>query len=175
MIYGCTSNERTEDYTYFFETTKKAIQLHLNRNFAPEILVADGAESIRNGFYNVFSESAKHDIMCFAHVARNIRKRPFASKTNKPLIMDDIRKIQLAPSVAIFELMTRLFLEKWEHLESNFVVYFKKEWLGKFNENQCTECIFSPHIQSENVQHKPYDKNLYFQVHTRIGLRAFLT
>lgn len=129
LVYSCSSHERTEDYEYVFKTIKDSIAKHLNKIFKPEQLVADGADAIRNGFYKVF-DSAKTDIMCFAHVLRNVRKRPFTNKTNKSLIIDDIRKIQLASNKNIFDLMTNLFLEKWGHLEENFVKYFKKEWLG---------------------------------------------
>lgn len=97
--------------------------------------MSDAADAIRNGFYNVHEDCAEADVMCFAHVLRNVRKRPFTSKANKGLIIDDIRKIQLSSSKSTFELMTRLFLKKWEPLESNFVEYFKKEWLGKLNIN----------------------------------------
>lgn len=71
--------------------------------------------------------------MCFTHVLQNVRKRPFTSKVNKALIIDDIRKIQLASSKNMFEQMTRLFVEKWEPIERNFIEYFKKQWLGKLN------------------------------------------
>lgn len=30
----------------------------------------------------------------------------------------------------IFDMMTKLFIEKWQQVEPNFVDYFKKEWLG---------------------------------------------
>lgn len=68
--------------------------------------------------------------MCYAHVIRNRRKRPFSSKNNKPLILDDIRKMQLAPSRKVFDDMTQMFKNKWYELENNFVDYFEKEWLG---------------------------------------------
>lgn len=100
-----------------------------SKMFQPETLIADGADAIRNGFYNTF-DSAKLDVMCFAHVIRNIRKRPFASKNNKPLILDDIRKMQSSSSRQMFEMMTQLFCDKWQCNEPNFVEYLKKQWLG---------------------------------------------
>lgn len=139
MVFGCSSNERTEDYTYFFETVKSSIALNLNKTFTPKILVADGADAIRNGFYNVHSDSAEADVMCFAHVLRNVRKRPFASKVNKALIIDDIKKIQAASSKSTFEQMTGLFIRKWEPLEKNFTDYFQKQWLGELDFNALKE------------------------------------
>lgn len=84
---------------------------------------------IATGFFNSF-ESAEMDIMCFAHVIRNVRKRVFSTKSNKTLILDDIRKIQLASNINTFLMMTNLFCEKWKDIESDFVQYFKREWLG---------------------------------------------
>lgn len=129
LIYACSSHERTEDYDFVFRSVKDGIRVHLKKHFNPKTLIADGADAIRNGFYDVFP-NAKLDIMCFAHVLRNIRKRPFASKNNKSLIIDDIRKMQLAPNRKVFDYMAMLFCDKWSPLEFNFVQYFKQQWLG---------------------------------------------
>lgn len=131
MVYGCSSHERTEDYTFVFDAVKQAIALNLNKEFKPKILVSDAADAIRNGFYAVHQDSAEADVI------RNMRKRPFTSKKNKALIIDDIRKMQLASSKTTFELMTNLFVKKWQSIESNFVNYFQKEWLGM----QCIETV----------------------------------
>lgn len=130
LVYACCSHERTSDYTFIFESVKRAIKNHFNEEFNPEILIADGADSIRNAYYGSF-DSAKLDVMCFAHVLRNCNKRPFTSGNNKQLILDDIRKMQLAPNRSTFTMMSNLFLEKWKTVESNFVDYFKKQWLNK--------------------------------------------
>lgn len=130
LVYACCSHERTSDYTFIFECVKKAIRKHFDVEFKPEILIADGADSIRNSYYRCF-ETAKIDVMCFAHVLRNCHKRPFTSKNNKRLILDDIRNIQLAPNPSTFNMMCELFIEKWQILEPNFIQYFKKEWFTK--------------------------------------------
>lgn len=86
-------------------------------------MVSDAADAIRNGFYSVHEDSAEADVMCFTHVLRNVQKRPFMSKVNKALIIDEIRKIQLAPNKSTFKLMTDLFIKKWEPIEKNFTDY----------------------------------------------------
>lgn len=68
--------------------------------------------------------------MCFAHVIRNIRKRSFTTKMNKQLILDDIKKAQLTPNKQTFLMMTQLLCEKWYTAESEFIEYFKSQWLG---------------------------------------------
>lgn len=130
MIYACSSNETTDDYKFMFESAKNGIHRCFNRVFSPELLIADGAEAIRNAFFDVCKESAKKFIMCAAHMLRNVRKRPFKSTQIRNLIVEDIRKIQLAATKQIFEMMSSLFLEKWKYEEPAFVKYFKSEWLG---------------------------------------------
>lgn len=71
--------------------------------------------------------------MCFVHVLRNVEKRPFASKNNKSLIIDDIKKMQLAPNQATFQMMATLFKQKWKECEPNYVDYFENEWLGRLH------------------------------------------
>lgn len=129
MIYACSSHERTEDYAFVFRSVKDGIRLHFEKIFNPTTLISDGADAIRSGFYAVFP-NAKLDIMCFAHVLRNLRKRPFTCKNNKSLTIDDIKKMQLAPNRRVFEYMAELFCNKWDPLEADFVTYFKKQWLG---------------------------------------------
>lgn len=129
LIYACASHERTLDYEFIFSCVKNAIKTHINKDFEPETLIADGADAIHNAFCNIF-ESALLIVMCYAHVIRNCRKRPFTCKNNKHLILEDIRSMQLAPNRPTFDMMTKLFCKKWEHVESDFVAYFKKEWLG---------------------------------------------
>lgn len=129
LAYACVTNETTSDYEFVFESFRNAVEQYYEVKFEPKILIADGADAIRNAFYNTFP-SAELDVMCFAHVIRNIRKRPFANKLNKQLILDDIRKAQLAPNRNAFVMMTQLICKKWSESEPEVVEYFKKEWLG---------------------------------------------
>lgn len=129
LVYACCSHERTYDYKFIFESIKPIIKTHFDKEFKPKKIIADGADPIRNAFYLAY-DTAELDIMCYAHVIRNCRKRPFSSKNNKQLILDDIQKMQLAPNRSTFNMMKILICEKWIHVESDFVSYFKKEWLG---------------------------------------------
>lgn len=92
-------------------------------------MIADGADQIQNAFYNKF-ESAKLDIMCYAHVIRNCRKRPFSSNVNKESILSDIALMQLSPNRTTFDMLKDLFIDKWTPVEPDFAAYFEKEWLG---------------------------------------------
>lgn len=109
FLYACTSGETTDDYAFVFETVKIGIEVYFEQSFEPETLIADGAIQIRNAFYSIF-ESGKMDIMCFAHVIRNLRKRTFAMKNNKQLILDDVRKLQSSANRAT-ELISKQLTE----------------------------------------------------------------
>lgn len=132
LVYACSTNETTNDYTFIFESIQTAIEVLYESSFEPTTIIADEAHSIRNAFFNVFT-SADLGIMCFPHVIRNIRKRQFKVKNNKQLILDDIRKIQKSPNRAMFEMMCDLFCQKWQEFESDFIDYFRKQWLGDLN------------------------------------------
>lgn len=129
LVYACTSNETTEDYKFVFDSVKSAIEAYYGENFQPTTIIADGAHSIRNAFFSVF-ESAKIGIMCFPHVLRNVMKQKFTVKTNKWLIIADIKKIQQSSNREMFEMMSDLFCKKWKNFEPEFISYFKKQWLN---------------------------------------------
>lgn len=128
LLYGCSSKETSEDYAFFFGAVKEGVKTHGEKEFNAQILIADGDNAIRNGFYSAFP-NAKLVVMCYAHVIRNCRKRPFVSKNNKTLILDDIGLLQLAANREEFDAMSTLFLKKWKELEPDFISYFKNEWL----------------------------------------------
>lgn len=129
VAFACTTNETVDDYAFVFDAVKKKIKECFSTNFEPSILISDAADAIRNGFYRIFP-NATVDIMCFAHVLRNVDKRKFNSKNNKKIIMDDIRKLQQAPDKSTFSFMSKLFCEEWTPVEAEFVEYFKTQWLG---------------------------------------------
>lgn len=124
IAYACTTNETTNDYAFVFDSVKATAQKYFSFDFKPSTMIAEGSEAIRNAFYKSF-ESAKLDVMCFAHVLRNIRKRKFVSQNSRSLIIDDIRKIQLAADKQTFEMITNKFCLKWSPFEADFITYFR--------------------------------------------------
>lgn len=156
LLYACVSHETTEDYGFVFESLINAIETFFKEPFEPTTLIADGAMAIRNAFYNVF-ESAELDIMCFAHVIRNIRKRSFAMRNKKQLILDDIRKTQSAPSRVIFQLMTDLFCQKWQQLEPNFIDY---------SMNDINDAIFNVAVIFAILEFKFLNLNIQLNIFT---------
>lgn len=174
MIYACASHETTDDYIFVLASINRYIGLHFPESkFAPKIMIADGAHAIKNAFFTVFKHCAEVLIMCFAHVIRNVRKRPFTSKNNKHLIIEDIKKMQLASNKGIFEMMTKLFREKWLDTESNFVEYFEKEWLGSHSNWFEGAAQYTPSTNNALESHNATIKrNITFR--RRLPLEEFL-
>lgn len=99
LFFLCVKTETTKDYEFAFKALKKAVETYFDTPFNPEYVIADGAPAIKNAFFNVFPDSAKAHIMCFAHVMRNVRKFKFDdAKANTNKILEDIRHLQLSHS-----------------------------------------------------------------------------
>lgn len=129
LAFACCTNETTEDFAFMFHSMIDAVKLLFDETLAPEILIADGAYSIRNAFTEVFL-SAVLVIMCFAHVVRNVRKRPLKNNKHRASIMKNISIMNLASTVDKFEGLSKLFIKKWSKSEPDFTTYFANQWLG---------------------------------------------
>lgn len=129
IAFACTTNETVDDYAFVFDAVKNKIKQYFSTRFEPTTLISDAANAIRNAFYRIFP-NATIDIMCFAHVLRNVDKQKFKSKNNKKLIKEDIILLQQAPEKKIFFFMAKIFCAKWKPIEADFIKYFEKHWLG---------------------------------------------
>lgn len=65
-----STNERTEDFEFMFDSLKTTIADLFNGVFDPTVLICDAAKSIHNGFENVFPSLIGMIIMCWAHMRR---------------------------------------------------------------------------------------------------------
>lgn len=128
LLYGCTTNETTDDYRFIFKSIKEGVEKYFGTQLDAKILIADGDRAIGNAFMDIFPNFEKV-IMCYAHVVRNINKRPFTSTNNKRLILDDIYYMHLASNRETFDKMSELFLKKWQDIETDFITYFQQQWL----------------------------------------------
>lgn len=136
--------KNTEDFGFFFRTMIESIAEIFECDFNPEILIADGAHSIRNAFMSVFTNALLVK-MCYAHVLRNVNKRPLKNaKKNRKLILEDIGLMHLAPNSEIFSVLSKLFLKKWKKIEPDFIEYFNKQWLGSHKNWYESAAIYSP-------------------------------
>lgn len=128
-----STNERTADFKFLFSTIKNAIAEIFGEQFKPNILICDAADSIKNGFKQVFGDTLKI-VMCWAHVRRNVSKnlsKFISDKKKQAIFMSELDKLQLSRSPQIFETASKLFIDKWETVSKDLVKYFKDEWLVK--------------------------------------------
>ncbi len=56
---GVTSCEDEDDFHFLFKTIKDTYEKVCNQDYAPNILVADNAEAITNGFTRVYGKPKK--------------------------------------------------------------------------------------------------------------------
>lgn len=131
IAIACCSNEKQADFSFLFQTVRETANDLLGFVLEPEIMIADAADAIRNAFFESFPESAKTDIMCYAHVVRNVKKRSLNEKTNRTQIISDMHILHLSKNEELFRELSELFLAKWEVNEAEFVAYFQQYWLGR--------------------------------------------
>ena len=129
--YGLTLclSEAFTDFAFCFEAIKKAVhELALQREFSPNVLVADGAVAITNGFTQAFgAEALEKRVMCWAHMIIKVDDRlsRIENENDRREIRSDIGVLQLARNESIFAKASTLFLAKWKASSADV-----KEFLG---------------------------------------------
>jgi hypothetical protein len=124
----------------FKKAAKTSLAKLFDYEYQPNVLVADGAEAITNGFMKAFDYLSLEEfirVMCWSHVDRAYK--PKMSKIEKEFqkqIEHDINKLQISASVKIIEKGVDLFYEKWSNINAEidtFLAYFRKEWIDSSN------------------------------------------
>ena len=131
-------NEEAKDNEFIFRTLKSVIEKLFTVIYNPNILIADGAAAITNGFVKVFDPPCLIRIMCWVHMLRNVDKRLNGDLSSfKDAILADIKTLQKSISTAHFQYSSNLFLEKWRAKNiqplNDFLCYFETEWLLSSN------------------------------------------
>lgn len=156
-----TSNERSSEYKFVFESIKRAIEQQSGQPFVPEVLISDYAAAIRNAFFAVFG--ATKNVICSVHLFRKLRERGgLSNKDNKKLLLNDVTALYSAPDADTFDLGASLFLEKWQEMEEEFCYYFKATWLGETTRNWFRG--YSPFVPDHNNGVVRILLYLYFRV-----------
>jgi transposase-like protein len=111
------SNETAEDFQFLFQAVQSGVLEICSVN-------------ISNGFLACFPNSRV--IMCWAHPKKNMetKARKFCKKQYLKQIFEDITKLNLAKSDAVFDKAAELFLSKWAK-NVEFCAYFRKQWLDQ--------------------------------------------
>ncbi|KAJ6642716.1 hypothetical protein Bhyg_07670 [Pseudolycoriella hygida] len=127
-----STTEREEDFTFFFQTIKDTIFKIFNGVLEPKIILCDACKAISNAFLAVFGDQCLV-LMCWFHVKKAVRKNigHYFPKEMHQSVLDDIDCLQLSLSPQIFEIASKLFLQKYA-AHAEFVSYFEYEWLQQF-------------------------------------------
>ncbi|CAF2936935.1 unnamed protein product, partial [Rotaria sp. Silwood2] len=109
------SNEKTEDFEFIFNSIQIGLEKTKKDLLKSSALVSDTADSIKNGFKNVFKDGY-NQIMCWSHMKRNVQNHIcyIDDKAVADKIMNDIEMRQLSNSSTVFELVLTLFMKKWK-------------------------------------------------------------
>ena len=126
------SNQDSKDFEFLFRSLKNAAQTYVDCDYNPDVLIADSAPEITNGFTAVFGEPRKR-INCWFHMLKNCDEqlRSVNSETRGE-IRNDITKLQVFPFDDGIEKAFQLFDSKWRKLKNKavdvFLDYFSKNW-----------------------------------------------
>lgn len=134
------SGETGDDFEFIFLAVKKQLKNIYNYDYKPDILIADGAEAITNGFMGVFNYESIDNftrVMCWAHVNRAVdtATKPI-DEEHKSKIRLDIYSMQESPSPEHFQLSFKLLKKKWSIGDPTidvFLKYFENEWINSRN------------------------------------------
>ena len=115
-----------------FQTLKLCTEKFFKVIYDPNILVADGASVITNGFKNVFRGSNFIRVMCWVHMLRNVEKRLNGDLSiHKDAILSANNILQKSISTMHFNYASGLFLAKWRAKDetplNDFLIYFENE------------------------------------------------
>lgn len=110
-----TKSEKDCDFDLIFCAVKKAFP-----EWKPSVLLADGADTITDGFKAVI-EAPKICLMCYYYVKAKVDQR-LCSITNSGLrdqLNQDINVLQSSQNQQTFEKAAGLFLKKWKKARWN--------------------------------------------------------
>lgn len=131
IAIGFSSQETSEQFEFCFRTIKDGVADLFDHKLNFQALMSDAAGAIKNGFEAIFPYALK--ITCWFHVEEAIRKRKLNDARNKDLIMKDLRILRLSSNAEIFNVGTKLFINKWSNVEKEFTKYFSDQWLSPMN------------------------------------------
>jgi hypothetical protein len=142
VMVGIATNETAEEFAFMFISFKTGVESEMGVKNKPEILVADGANAITNGFKKVFGDHFTR-VMCWAHVYMAVEKRlcKDGDEIIKTKILADLASVQLATSDEVFAVLYDKFVEKCVALADQtanfgiikFLEYFHGTWYESSN------------------------------------------
>ncbi|CAF1237047.1 unnamed protein product [Didymodactylos carnosus] len=96
------SNEKTQEFMFVLRGLQEGIQKLSLEERNPDVLIVDGADSIRNALQDVLGK--KPMVMCRAHMCRNVVKKieSIVDKSEQVNLVNDNETLQVVQSERIF-------------------------------------------------------------------------
>lgn len=129
------SSESQEDYEFCFSSLLAGLN-NIGYNFNPKVLISDCDSSISAAFNAKFNYPKIH-LKCWYHVEHNIetRLKTVDNILARKELLKDIKLLQTSPSIVVFNMASRLFIEKWtKNVDIKviaFLNYFSAQYLEK--------------------------------------------
>lgn len=125
-----STNETTDDFSTMFKAVNDGVTKIFQKEIKPEALITDASGAIQNAFRNTFGNDPTI-IMCWFHVMLNFNKRKLNNHANRDAMREDLRKLKLSYSEDVFNVGSRLFLEKWKASEKDFAENFEATYIKR--------------------------------------------
>jgi hypothetical protein len=109
--------------TVFFEAVIEICRKVINVTIKPNILVADNAGAITNGFKNIFELDRR--VNCWAHMIRKIDERLRSVKQHKEAIRNDVISIQGIFDKDHFNVACKLFLKNGNRKHEALMIFWR--------------------------------------------------
>lgn len=132
IAVGVSSNENEDTFGFMFEAIRSGLNNICHEQAKFEVLVADAAMAIQNGFKKVFPDGKV--MTCWYHVKKNVRDKSKKLENGEEMLAD-LNRVQLCPDENVFGVASNLFIEKWSKIDQNFTSYFNKQWLNENHKN----------------------------------------
>jgi SWIM zinc finger len=184
IALSLSMKERLCDYHHLFTVISASIHELFGDVFSyrPNVLISDASAAIKGAFRAWCEDVDKKEIVCWAHVYRNIEKHKHlcSDETIRNNILTDVKVLQLCSSPEIFAAVAKLFLKKYQSLSSaiDFITYIDNSWLKQNctwfegysldnpSTNNCLEAT-NNNIKREHTLRKRLGLDDFFQVVTR--------
>ncbi len=71
---GVSTKQRAVDFSFFFNTVKKACEIETNEEYQPQVTMRDFDDAIKNAYLEVFGEKSE-DNTCYYHMTKNVNDK----------------------------------------------------------------------------------------------------
>lgn len=130
IAIGFSTRETQEVFSFCFKAIKDGILELFETEIHFRAFMSDAAPALKKGFAEHFPNALQ--LMCWFHVKKSIKARPFKKNTHKEPFLNDITRLHLCPSVKSFDIAWKLFAKKWHSKETTVTNYIKKQWLSSY-------------------------------------------